>query len=237
VQSGGGEGRKALAGGAPPEETHDEKGRLVRLELSSTKPGNRVHKEWDNTVLGHVTLEEGRVTGNVNSSRRADRLRREVAKRLGKKAELVKATVQGMDDLWAEARRRRAERGAEPEPEPEPEVAPADRAAIANLAAQHWERWLDERIPALGNKTPRQAAKTPLGRERLEALFSEYAWRSESTPATTIMRPDIPALRAHAGAGVRRLRMRPHAGHGGHSKAGSAEASRRTNRMTPRSKT
>jgi hypothetical protein len=42
-----------------------------------------VHRDWDNTVLGTLTLEPGRLVADVNSKRRADRLRREVAKRLG----------------------------------------------------------------------------------------------------------------------------------------------------------
>jgi hypothetical protein len=35
---------------------------------------------------------------------------------------------------------------------------------------KHYERWIDEKIPALGNQTPREAVKDPDGRERVEAL-------------------------------------------------------------------
>ena len=42
---------------------------------------------------------------------------------------------------------------------------------------QHWENWLDERLPALNNQTPRQAARTAAGRKRLEALLAEFEWR------------------------------------------------------------
>ena len=42
------------------------------------------------------------------------------------------------------------------------------------MSRKHWEGWLDTRVPALGNKTPRQAARTAGGRERLEALLAEF---------------------------------------------------------------
>jgi hypothetical protein len=192
---------RPLAGAGPADEDrdHDDDGGLVRLEFSWVKAGNRVHKGWDNTVLGHISIEEGRLTARVNSSRRADRFRREMVRRLGARAAFLNAAVQRMDDLWEAARRGRQE--GKPDPDAQPEPSAGQQAVLAELSARHWESWLDERIPALGNKTPRQAAKTAIGRERLEALFTEYAWRSESTPAANVMQPDIPALRRKLGLG------------------------------------
>ena len=62
---------------------------------------------------------------------------------------------------------------------------------------RHWETWLDTRLPALGNRTPRQAARTPDGRERLDALFAEFAWRGERD--RNPMSPNVSALRAKLG--------------------------------------
>ena len=45
---------------------------------------------------------------------------------------------------------------------------------INQIATQHWQDWFDIRIPALANKTPREAARTKEGRERLEALLLIY---------------------------------------------------------------
>ena len=36
---------------------------------------------------------------------------------------------------------------------------------------RHWESWIDEKIPALGGKTPRQAVRDRDGREMVEALL------------------------------------------------------------------
>jgi hypothetical protein len=36
------------------------------------------------------------------------------------------------------------------------------------------ESWVSEKIPALGNKTPVQAIKTPEGREMVESLLKQF---------------------------------------------------------------
>ncbi len=49
----------------------------------------------------------------------------------------------------------------------------------ASLTAQHWDDWLDMRVPALGHLTPREAAETPAARERLTALLDHFEWQAE----------------------------------------------------------
>lgn len=71
---------------------------------------------------------------------------------------------------------------------------PAELQAIeAELARKHWDAWLDTKVPALGNRTPRQAAKTSSGRERLEALLADYSQKSLS--GRNAFEPDIVALK------------------------------------------
>ena len=64
--------------------------------------------------------------------------------------------------------------------------------------ARHWEAWLETKLPALRFETPRQAAKTPAGRERLEALFTEFAWHARHATQPELV-PDLAALRARLG--------------------------------------
>ncbi|MBI3493186.1 MAG: DUF2384 domain-containing protein [Acidobacteria bacterium] len=116
----------------------------------------------------------------MNSARRADRLKREIAKRLGEAATLVDTTVVDPSQAIAERQLQRAtgEAHVEPEREPPPELQPIEEEMIR----RHWEAWLDTRVPALGNKTPRQAARTPGGRERLEALLAQFERDVEHAP-------------------------------------------------------
>lgn len=58
----------------------------------------------------------------------------------------------------------------------------------------HWEGWYNERVPALQNKTPLQAARTRGGRERLEALLIEFERRNEED-SQPYLRVDINAMR------------------------------------------
>jgi hypothetical protein len=57
---------------------------------------------------------------------------------------------------------------------------------------------VDQRLPALGNQTPREAARTPAGRERLEALLHEFDWfvARQSDPP---LKPDVAKLRSQLG--------------------------------------
>jgi hypothetical protein len=52
------------------------------------------------------------------------------------------------------------------------------------MIREQWEAWLDMRVPALGNKTPRQAARTAPGRERLEALLAEFDREAADGPSS-----------------------------------------------------
>lgn len=55
---------------------------------------------------------------------------------------------------------------------------PEIRAKLAEMLASFGEGWVDEKIPALGGKTPRQAVKTADGRESVEALLCSFERRA-----------------------------------------------------------
>ena len=77
---------------------------------------------------------------------------------------------------------------------PLPELAPED---IAALVRQHEDRWLSERIPALGGLTPREAAADPAAREELIALLDDFEWQDRRTPNAFSM--DVHRIRAELG--------------------------------------
>ena len=75
---------------------------------------------------------------------------------------------------------------------------PDSESILPQIKAQLAERWLTDRIPALGGKTPLQAAKTAPGRKELQALFAYM----ESMEARR------PAGKFHAGWDVDEMKKR-----------------------------
>ncbi len=71
---------------------------------------------------------------------------------------------------------------------------PEVQEQLKAIAQEHWKSWFDESIPALENKTPREAAKTKDGRERLEALLLQYE-RYDSEKSDNVFKADINYLR------------------------------------------
>ena len=133
----------------------------------------------------------------VNSARRRERIAKEISKRFGSRATLVETTTA---DIVKELQDRRARRGETAEPmtiSNEPERTPEIQALEAELMKRHWDAWIDTKVPALGNRTPRQAAKTAKGRERLEALLSDYARSAEQR--SSVFQPDLADLRRRLG--------------------------------------
>ena len=48
---------------------------------------------------------------------------------------------------------------------------PEVQAHLTEMMRKHWEGWVDDNIPALGGKSPREAVKTADGREAVDALL------------------------------------------------------------------
>jgi hypothetical protein len=172
-------------------------GAIEAAVLTWIKAGNRQHKDWDNTTLGTLRLDGAHLVIEVNSARRRERIAKEISKRFGSTATLVETKT---TDIVKELQDRRARRGETDEPttlSPEPERTPEIQALEAALMQKHWDAWIDTKVPALGNRTPRQAAKTAKGRERLAALLSDFARSAEQRPS--VFQPDLDDLRRRLG--------------------------------------
>jgi len=178
-------------------EVYDSAGEITAAELTWIKAGNRQHKDWDNTTLGTLQLNGARLVIEVNSARRRDRIAKEITKRFGKAARLVETKVTDVMKELEARRRGGAGTGRRRPPSPDPERTPELEALEAELAQKHWDAWIDTKVPALGNRTPRQAAKTVRGRERLAALLADFARTAERSPSAA--RPDVKALRRMLG--------------------------------------
>jgi hypothetical protein len=177
----------------------DGLGNLVRVSLTWQKEGNRMHPEWDNTSLGLIKISGGGLEAEVNSINRAVKIRREIQDRLGDLCIFVREERQSIEKLL-QARKGPSEIREGPRSRYRKDAAmpPELSAALKKQMKAHWEAWLDTAIPALKNQTPRQAARTPEGRERLEALLIGFEYRNESMLQPEL-RPDVGELRRKLG--------------------------------------
>jgi hypothetical protein len=176
------------------DETYDATGALCSATLTWIKAGNRKMKDWDNTTLGTLRVNESQLVVEVNSARRRRRIEKEIAKHLGSTATLVDTTVTDITEVLEERRSSASLASLRSQ-----DIAPSSpglQAIEADLARRHWDAWLDTNVPALGNRTPRQAAKSASGRERLEALLAGY---SQNRVGGNAFEPDITALKQKLG--------------------------------------
>ncbi|MGQ7847644.1 YecA family protein [Granulosicoccus sp. 3-233] len=128
----------------------------------------------ENTVNGRLSINGQTLTIEVNSQERSEAVQRKIKRRLGRSASL-----RYIEELQS----------AHPGVPAQPELSDAEQQELMNspeirqqieaMSQRHWQQWLDESLPALHGQAPREAARTPEGRELLEALFDEYAYRDE----------------------------------------------------------
>lgn len=144
-------------------------------------------------VLGALLIDGNRLVASVDSEGRAASIREEIEKRLGPDVRYESSVIEPLEMALSPAGP-----GLEPDllddPFSHPELAEQVHAHLAEL----WSNWFDEPIPALDDQTPREAARTPVGRELLETLFDGYetlrAQLPDSAPG-----PDVAAMRRELG--------------------------------------
>ena len=146
----------------------------------------RDSKNQDHTVIASLRLDGDELTVEVNSAERAADLQVLVADALPD-AEVVDVDVHPFEMPDGPIRTSGIR---------SPELDdPAIRAVLAEHVASYERRWLDESIPALGGRTPREAAGDPVGREELTRLLASFP--SPRPDEVGLMDPD--RLRAALG--------------------------------------
>jgi hypothetical protein len=151
--------------------TRDSEDKLTRVRFSWTKHGNKKHAGWGNTVLGWIEIDGMCLIAEANSEARADAIRKKIETALGECIRYRVSEIQSPERMLADLRGAGGARGGAASEEYErlaerPEV----REKISELMAAHWEHWMDQPLPILGNRTPMDAVKNPDGREIVESL-------------------------------------------------------------------
>ncbi len=176
---------------ALPDAQRDEGEEDGSVTVSFVRQGN-AKGVLPTTLTGRAILEGGVLRLETNSRERADRLRRLAGDRLGA---LVSFRIREHADPVAHLAggAKPGARSAPPEAMP-PEVL----EVVKRMQAEHYRRWLDEELPALGGLSPREAAKRKgAPRRSLELILAEIEHAEAGQPEP--QRLDVSALRSELG--------------------------------------
>jgi hypothetical protein len=161
------------------------------IAFTFTRPGNAKHPDWQNTITGRAVLGPDTLRLESNSTRRADELRRRVEKVCGSLLRYQSRDEQDQEELW----KRAGSKPAGPKEEPPPELAAMLRAS----KERHYATWSDTPVPALGSIAPREAARRPAARIKLDLLLREMENMEARLPESE--RFDFRHLRGELGLG------------------------------------
>ena len=165
------------------EATYDTQGALTQVRFTWMKRGNKMHAEWDNTTMATLTIDGQRLLAEVNSAQRAASARLVIEGALGDGVRYRASEIQSMEKMLAEAKTSTGDSAARKENE-RLAALPEVRAKLNEMTAAHWERWVEQPVPLLNNRTPMQAVKETDGREIVESIIIQ-AERHALTHAPT----------------------------------------------------
>lgn len=139
------------------------------LRCTCTRPGNKLFHSGETTIVASLELGSHTLRAETNSIARADSIRARLAEALGP---LVRHRLREHRD--PQAMLDRAGEGPTAAP-PEENAPPTEvQAVLRQITERHWQEWLDTRIPALDDLTPRECVSRPGARRKLVALLKSF---------------------------------------------------------------
>ncbi len=174
----------------------DQEGKLSKVDFDWLMKGNRKMSTWENTILGSIKISEHSLVVEVNSEKRAKRIQAEIEKRLAGTAALQTMVAKPLDELLAESRKRGTDKAKIDEEAIEDILRdPEVRKHLQEDMQKQVDAWANEKVPALGGRTPMEAVKDPDGREIVESLLVQWERHAEEGMYSQGVVPDIGRLR------------------------------------------
>ncbi|MYN67405.1 MAG: DUF2384 domain-containing protein [Acidobacteria bacterium] len=161
------EARVAALDGAERGETIED-----RTEYAFLRPHDPPHPDGEQAVIGHVRVEPTVLRLETNSVTRADALRARIETACGTR---IRHRAREHTDPQALLKDRE-------ERPPPPAPGSPEARAVAEFKRRHYARWLDQPLPALQGRTPRDAARTAAGRAELELVFKQMEHMENHAP-------------------------------------------------------
>ena len=141
--------------------------------------GWNVMMEDGTTVLGNIEIKARSLIVNVNSAARAERAIAMLCAALGGLVAAPLTQIQTVEHMMAQKRNG---------PRPASEVPPEIQTKLVHATLdKQYRALLEQPVPMLGNLTPRSAARTKSGREKLAVWLKHLENRSRQPEATDPM--------------------------------------------------
>jgi hypothetical protein len=147
-----------------------------------TRPGNAVHQSWDSTVVGSATVSGVALVAESNSIVRADSLRDAIRQACGEILGAPRRSISDPLNRLEELQRQPPAARDTTELAGDEADTPEANEMVREMKERHYAEWLHQAIPALGGKTPREAAKTKRGREQLDTLLNDLEFTERNQP-------------------------------------------------------
>lgn len=136
------------------------------------------------TIRGDAALRDGKLEVRVNSEARATRIRAFLSPAL---AGLVREPL--VERMTLEQAMAEAPQARKPAPQDLDGIAPADlRKAVHEVMDRQYRKTLDEPVPMLGNKTPRQVVRSAKGRISVANWLKGFEQNTARLPESDPMR-------------------------------------------------
>jgi len=146
----------------------------ARPEIRTTGDGTLAWRETAQTAapeVGTWSFEGNRVVFETTSKERAARGRAWLEALAGDRVRYRAMALETLEQTMNELRRDRPKYAAAFQDEGQPVH---DEAAVRELFDRHYHSWIDRPVPALGNRTPRAAARTRLWRRKVTDLLKQF---------------------------------------------------------------
>lgn len=157
-----------------------------------TQAGNPVHRSWENTLIGRARVSNARMRIETNSVERADALRERIETACG---DLIRHRAREHSDPIAQY--PKFETKPSGNGGPAANLSPEESALLREAKERHYADWADHPLPALGDKTPREAVRTPAGRDQVDVLLKVFENHEARLPKN--QRVDFLRLRKELG--------------------------------------
>lgn len=178
------------------EAKYDKSGEIVEISFPWLKKKNKLHKSWDNTVMGDVFIKKDKLCLKTNSLNRAEVGKKLLIKYLKDEIEFEGRSLESIDQKLDAISKNDEITDLEDDFLNSPEIL----EHLERITQEYWNDWFNQKIPDLEYKTPKEAMKSENGRVMLEALLNSYENRNkEIKDKKNVFQVDVQFLRKTLG--------------------------------------